>query len=96
MPDIEIAVQAERLILAVLGGIGFGIIVALIGTTWQRLLLLLVILWTLQTGPQFIWRWLEGEDIGTEVVTVTILRVTFTVAAVLTVATSEAIDRRRT
>jgi hypothetical protein len=56
------------------------------GSSWQRLAIILVMLWTLQTGPQFIWRWLEGERIATEVDVVTILRVTFTVAGCLTVA----------
>lgn len=78
--------QLEQLALAVLGAIGFGVLVHLIGSTWQRLVLLLALLWTLQTGPQYVYRWLDGQDVSQEIISVTILRTTFTVVAVVTLA----------
>jgi hypothetical protein len=90
MPDIE------QIALAVLGAIGFGWIVAwYFHSSWQRLLVLLIVLWTLQTGPQYLFRWLDGQDVSHEVWTVTLLRVTFTVVAVVSVALFNRRERDR-
>jgi len=78
--------SVEQLALAVLGGAGFGALITFIGSGWQRLLLILVLLWTMQTGPQYLYRALDGTDMTQEVAIVTQLRVTFTIAAVLAVA----------
>jgi len=71
-----------QLLVALISGVGFGAIISRLGSSPQRLALILVLLWTMQTGPQFIYRWLDGFDIAEEVVTVTMLRLAFTVAAV--------------
>jgi hypothetical protein len=77
----------EQYALAILGAIGFGLIIHVwFGSSWQRLALLLVTLWSLQTGPQYIYRWLSGQDVAQEVISVTLLRTTFTVVAVLSLA----------
>ncbi|HUW16831.1 MAG TPA: hypothetical protein VMW94_07115 [Actinomycetes bacterium] len=68
--------------LAIIGGLGFGAIINRLGSSPQRLALILVLLWTMQTGPQFIYRWLDGFDVTDEVLVVTSLRLTFTIAAV--------------
>ena len=80
MPSIE------QFALAVLGGVGFGAFIVFVGSSWQRLLLILVLLWTMQTGPQYLYRALDGTDMTQEVVIVTQLRLTFTIAAVIVVA----------
>lgn len=80
MPDIE------QFALAILGALGFGFIVSwYFRSSWQRLLLMLIVLWTLQTAPQYIFRWLDGVDVVREVVNVTLLRLTFTLVAVVSV-----------
>ena len=79
-PDIE------QFALAILGGAGFGALIVFVGSSWQRLAVILVLLWTMQTGPQFFYRWLEGADMTREVVIVTELRVIFTIAAVAMLA----------
>jgi hypothetical protein len=77
----------EQYALAILGAIGFGLIIHVwFGSSWQRLALLLVTLWSLQTGPQFIYRWMSGQEVVQEVINVTLLRMMFTVAAVVTLA----------
>ena len=76
----------HQIILAILGGLGFGVLISFVGSTWQRLALLLFLLWTMQTGPQFIYRQFQGTDVAEEVIIVTVLRVTFTVAAVIALA----------
>lgn len=84
MADVEIVLPAaEQLILAVLTGLGFGYVVFRMGSSPQRLLLMLFALWTLQTGSQFIYRALGGTEIWREVVIVTFLRLTFTAGAVV-------------
>ena len=76
----------EQYALAVLGALSFGVIVASwFHSSWQRLLLLLVVLWTLQTAPQYILRWLDGQSVTQEIINVTLLRTTFTTVAVITV-----------
>jgi len=80
MPSIE------QFVLAALGGVGFGALIVFVGSSWQRLLLILVLLWTMQTGPQYLYRALDGADMTQEVAIVTQLRLTFTIAAVLAVA----------
>lgn len=77
----------ESILLAILGGAAFGTIVHLIGSTWQRLAVLLTVLTILQTLPQQIYRSLEsGEWLTHELSVVLILRFTFIVAAVAVVA----------
>ena len=83
----------EQYLLAALTGLGFGYIISRVGSTPSRLLVILIALWTLQTGSQFIYRALDGIDVRDEVVVVTSLRVTFTAFAVLVVW---ALDRRTT
>ena len=72
----------ERMTLAIVGGLCFGAIVHSVGSSTRRLVFLLVMLWTLQSGPQFVYRWLEGVDVCEEVIAVSALRVAFTAAAV--------------
>lgn len=79
-------VDIEQLVLAVLTGVGFGVLVHLIGSSWQRLALFLTLLWTLQTGPQYLWRWMDGQEVTQEVINVSVLRLTFAVAAVVCLA----------
>lgn len=79
-------VDIEQVILAILTGAGFGFLAYLVGSSWQRLALFLVLLWTMQTGPQYLWRWLDGQDVTQEVINVTVLRFTFAVAAVACLA----------
>ena len=88
MPDIA------QFALAILGAIGFGWIVARrFASSWQRLLLMLITLWTLQTAPQYIFRWLDGVDVWQEVINVTLLRTTFTFVAVVVVALLNRLER---
>lgn len=83
----------EQYGLAALTGLGFGYIITRLGSTPSRLIVILVALWTLQTGSQFIYRALDGVDVTDELIIVTGLRVTFTAFAVLVVW---ALDRRTT
>jgi hypothetical protein len=83
-----------QLVLAALGGIGFGYIISRIGTDWRLIGIMLVILWTMDTGPQFLYRWINGTDVQNEVVIVTILRATFLLATVVVVAIGNRRDRR--
>jgi len=88
MPDLH------QLLLALLGGLGFGYIISRIGTDWRLIAVMLAILWTMQTGPQFVYRWLVGTDVAEEVVAVTILRATFLAATIVVVAIGNRRDRR--
>jgi len=71
-----------QFMIAVISGVGFGALISRLGSSPQRLALILVLLWVMQSGPQFVYRWLDGIDVAEEVVIVTALRLTFTVAAV--------------
>ena len=71
-----------QFLIAVISGFGFGALISRLGSSPQRLALILVLLWTMQTGPQFVYRWLDGVNVGKEVAIVTALRLTFTAAAV--------------
>jgi hypothetical protein len=90
MPD------AAQVALALFGGLGFGVIISWIGTNWRLIGIMLLVLWTLTSGPQFLWRWLDGQDVGEEVVIVTALRATFLVATLVVVAITNHYDVRRT
>ena len=79
--------QTEQFVLAIFGGLGFGAIVHwYFHSSWHRLLTLLIVLWTLQTAPQYISRWLDGVDVQQEVFNIFVLRFVFTVTAVVTLA----------
>ena len=79
--------ETQQLLLAVLTGVGFGFFVVLLsGISHQRLFLLLVGLWFLQSFSQHLLRALDGRDITDELITVAILRLVFAVCAVGTLA----------
>lgn len=78
--------ESEQVVLAILTGAGFGVLVHIMGSSWQRLAVMLTLLWTMQTAPQFIYRALDGTDVSQEVINVTILRVAFAVTACLVLA----------
>ena len=78
-------VDTGQFLLAALTGCGFAYVIYRMGSSPLRLLTILFALWTLQTGSQYIYRWLDGADVAQEVVVVTSLRLTFTGFAVLTV-----------
>ena len=76
----------EQLLLAILGGIGFGFTVHLIGSTWQRLAVMLAMLYVFQTLTQQVFRYLTGQTPIDELVIVSELRLVFSVAAVVMLA----------
>jgi hypothetical protein len=78
--------EPEQLLLAALTGGLFGVLVAIIGSSWQRLAVLLLLLWTMQTGPQYVYRWLDGQEVTREIVVVTVLRVIFAASAGIVLA----------
>ena len=76
----------DQLLLAVITGAMFGYIVSLLGSSPQRLAVLLVALWALQTLAQQIYRAIdEGRDATNEVVLVSLLRLAFAISAVAVV-----------
>lgn len=80
--------EPSQVLLAIFGGAGFGLLAARIGTTWQRMLVMLVLLWTMLSGPQMVFRWLHGSAVIDEVLVVTILRAAFTAAAIVAIVAS--------
>ena len=74
-------VDLEQVVLALLTGAGFGFIVHRFGSSVERLLFILVSLWVIQSGSQFLYRALDGVEVWNEVIVVTILRSAFTAAA---------------
>jgi ABC-type sugar transport system permease subunit len=78
--------DVEQLILAAVTGGLFGILVAFIGSSWQRLALFLLLLWTMQTAPQYVYRALDGANVTQEVVNVTLSRSAFAITAVVVLA----------
>lgn len=77
MPDIE------QVVLAIVTGIGFGYVVHRAGSTPGRLTVLLIALWALQSGSQFLYRFFDGVAVGQEIITVSILRCSFALAALV-------------
>lgn len=82
----------DALLLAVITGALFGVIVSMVGTTWQRLAVILTILYVLQTGAQQLLRIVEGIGSSEEFITITIYRMAFAIAACLVVYI---VERRR-
>ena len=75
----------DALLLAIVTGALFGVLIAIIGSTWQRLAIILVLLYVLQTGAQQLLRVVQGTGAFDEFVTISIYRVAFAVAACLVV-----------
>lgn len=73
----------EQFLLAILSGIGFGYIVYRMGSTTARLAVMLVMLYVFQTFAQQVYRVVEGTGSMNELLTVSGLRLAFSVAAVL-------------
>lgn len=75
----------DQFVLALVTGIAFGVIEWVF---WRasvaRVAMVLVALYILQTFAQLAWRCLEGNGNVNEVLTITALRATFLVAAVIT------------
>ena len=79
-------IDLQAILLAILTGLGFGFIIVMMGSTWQRLAIILILLYILQTGSLQLWRIIEGKGSVDELVIVTIYRLAFSAAACLIVA----------
>lgn len=86
MVDALPLLAADALLLALLTGLAFGIITTMVGSSWQRLAVMLATLYVLQTFAQQLLRMFQGLGSIDELVTITIYRLTFAVAACLVVA----------
>jgi hypothetical protein len=86
--------EPDALLLAVLTGLGFGFIIVLMGSSWQRLAVILTALFILQTGSQQLLRIIEGDQGMGELLTITVYRVAFAVAACIMVAVAPWLYRR--
>jgi len=76
-----------QLFLALLVGIGFGFFVARLGSSWQRLAVMLVALWALNPLAQQIYGGLRGhDDTMQDIVRVGSLWLIFTIGAVVSLA----------
>lgn len=78
--------DVEQLVLSLITGVGFGYIVYRLGSSPQRLAVILFALWMLMSGSQHLYRALDGVDVAQEVVVLASLRLAFALAAVFTVA----------
>ena len=86
-------VGLDQLLLAVITGIMFGWFVSLLGSSPQRLALMLFALWLLMSVSQQLYRALSDSiDITDEIIFLVLVRGSFAIAAVLTVWL---IERRR-
>ena len=78
--------EPDLLVLATLTGLSFGYIVYRIGSTTARLAVLLVMLYIFQTFALQVYRVVDGTGTIDELLVVSELRVTFTIAAVAMLA----------
>jgi len=76
MPEID------QLALAIVTGLGFGYFVTLLGSSPQRLAMMLFALWALQTLAQQLFRAMDGRDVSNEVIMVSTIRLVFAASAV--------------
>lgn len=88
--------ETDAFILAIVTGGLFGVLVFIIGSTWQRLALILTLLYILQTGAQQALRMVQDKGSIDEFIAITVYRIAFSVAAVLVVALLGLWERRTT
>ena len=81
----------EHLILALIGGLGFGYICYRMGATGERVAVMLFALWALNPLMQDIYRALEGKDVLDEFILVTSIRLVQAITAIIVV---EVLNRR--
>jgi hypothetical protein len=75
--------ETEQLLLALASGALFGVLVYLVVSSWRRLALLLFLIWTMTSLPQYLYRQFDGQDVFNEVVKVTLNRLVFGLAALV-------------
>ena len=92
---LSTVLETDAFLLAILTGLAMGVLTAMVGSSWQRLAIMLTMLYVLQTGAQQLLRVFAGTGTGDEFITITIYRVVFAVAACLVVALTDRWTHRR-